>query len=113
MSDKVVVGKSANDVVESEMGGRSHVALLLSDLETAAEAAVAAFEYETGWPARALVQLALETGRMAGDLSVANDGSLTFNRECARCSGAGSTHGENPCIECDGRGYVHMSEVDS
>jgi len=58
-----------------------------------------------------LVRLCSELHDFLVDLSILPDGEITRWRRCARCSGAGETRGESPCIECAGRGAVHADEA--
>jgi hypothetical protein len=105
-------GRSADDVLEASAGGLEHNATLLVDLASAAYAAAEAWGYDEDGPGAELAAKCREIERMAHDLSLTADGRLTLNRECRRCSGAGSFPDEDPCIECGGKGYVHASEAD-
>lgn len=113
MPDTVAVGRSVEDVVEAEIGCLYSIALTLNMLESELYATGEQFRYDDDNPvAVELTRRVDELARFIEDLSLVPDGTLTDNRECRRCSGAGQTTGEDPCVECGGRGYVNSGEAD-
>lgn len=113
MPETVQVGRSVDDVVEAEIGCLYSIATTLNMLGSELYATGETFRYDTDNPAAVeLTRRVDELARFIDDLSLAPDGTLTDNRECRRCSGAGRTKGEDPCIECGGSGYVNAGEAD-
>lgn len=109
MSETVQVGRSIEDVVEAETGCLYGIALSLDVLGSELYATGEQFRYDTNNPvAVELTRRVDELARFVEGLSLAPDGTLTENRECRRCSGAGRTKGEDPCAECDGSGYMNV-----
>lgn len=115
-----VVGRSAEDLLEASCGGMEHHAMLLSDLMSATYACAEEWGYDDSEPGATLARMCRELQKFAVDLSLTDDGVLTLNRECRRCSGNGKAVAvrsgerivEDPCIECGGSGYVHADEAD-
>jgi hypothetical protein len=106
------VGLSPDEIVERESGSYLSTALILAELGGTVEMAEAEFQYYEELEAVDLVRLCRELRAHLDRISLSRDGHLTLNRECRRCSGAGQTRGEDPCIECDGRGYIHADEAE-
>lgn len=106
-------GIYADEFLERESGGVHHKAVMLAELGSAVEASRAEWEYEGAEEAVQLVRLCAALDDYLKDLSILPDGTITRWRQCQRCSGAGETRGESPCIECRGRGAVHADEADS
>lgn len=106
-------GIAVFDILERRSGGLEGRALAVHDLESAVEGVIAEFEYDEGPEAAELVKRAREMNDFLKRLSMNMDtAELTFFRECSRCSGQGATAGEDPCIDCDGRGAIHAEEAD-
>jgi hypothetical protein len=104
-------GKSIEDLLEARAGCPEFRLVELAELSSAVYAVAEEFAYDEEEPAVDLVRLCRGLQRFLEDVSVTEGGTLTLNRQCARCSGAGRTKGENPCIECGGLGHVHASEA--
>jgi hypothetical protein len=112
MPEAVPIGRSVEDVVEAETGCLYSIALTLNMLSSELYATGEQFRYDDDNPvAVELTRRVDELTEFIEDLSLTPDGTLTNNRECRRCSGAGRTSGEDPCVECGGRGYVHREEA--
>jgi hypothetical protein len=102
----IVFGLAPEEIVERETGSYYSTALLLAELIANVEAATEEFRH---YPEPEAVELTrrLDDLRRYLDLLSLTDGcTLTFNRTCARCGGAGQTQGANPCIDCDGQGFI-------
>lgn len=109
----ITFGRSADDILEGGMGGEVHRAMLLQDLTSALYGVAEEFRYDKEPEACEIVRLCDELHDRATLLSIdETTARLTSNRQCRRCSGAGETSGEAPCIECAGRGYVNAEEAD-
>ena len=107
------VGRAAEDILEAEAGGLVHVAMTLAKLGGALGAAVREWEHDDELPGQELANRCEELLEFVELLSLSQEGKLTLRRQCRRCSGKGETRGEDPCVECGGRGWVHAEDVDA
>jgi hypothetical protein len=113
MPETAIVGRSADDIIESKAGGLEHRAVVLLELGSGVETAREEFRYDEDDEAAAeIVRLCVELDALLGRVSIDEaTARLTFNRECARCDGRRRFPDGDPCIECGGKGYVRPGET--
>ena len=106
-------GYDVNELLERETGGPILNAVTLAELGSAVYAASETFAYDEGEAAEELRAHLAPLQRTLERLSFTKAGDLTLWRECRRCGGDGQTRGEDPCIECGGRGAIHADGVEA